>query len=87
LVNNSLAICFGKPRQLRGEPCGGVWGTPVDVDASSRAIWVAPWLKRTGRITWRWKMVHDSSMIHLELGEFEDVCPLSDEFKFIDYDR
>jgi len=26
--------------QLRGEPCGGVWGTPVDVDASSRAIWV-----------------------------------------------
>ena len=26
--------------QLRGEPCGGVWGVPIDVDASSRAIWV-----------------------------------------------
>ena len=26
--------------QLQGEPCGGVWGKPVDVDASSRAIWV-----------------------------------------------
>ncbi|CAE7301863.1 PP1 [Symbiodinium sp. CCMP2592] len=26
--------------QLRGEPCGGVWGQPIDVDASSRAIWV-----------------------------------------------
>ncbi|CAJ1349909.1 unnamed protein product, partial [Effrenium voratum] len=26
--------------ELRGEPCGGVWGKPVDVDASSRAIWV-----------------------------------------------
>lgn len=26
--------------QLRGDPCGGVWGKPVDLDASSRAIWV-----------------------------------------------
>ena len=31
-------------------------------------------------------MVHDSSMIHLELGEFEDVWPLFDEFKFLDYE-
>lgn len=26
--------------QLRGDPCGGVWGKPIDLDASSRAIWV-----------------------------------------------
>lgn len=25
---------------LAGSPCGVVWGTPVDVDASSRGIWV-----------------------------------------------
>lgn len=44
---HSLAQVFFHPEedgtvfvQLRGEPCGGVWGKPIDVDASSRAIWV-----------------------------------------------
>ena len=40
--------------QLRGEPCGGVWGVPIDVDASSRAIWVVCSKEPLGLKPCRW---------------------------------
>ncbi|CAJ1456100.1 unnamed protein product, partial [Effrenium voratum] len=64
--------------QLQGEPCGGVWGKPVDVDASSRAIWVVcekeyrtehgPELEHFLFAKWGWSTTNNHVWWHMMRG-------------------
>lgn len=64
--------------QLRGEPCGGVWGVPIDVDASSRAIWVVcskeymtehgPQLEHFLFAKWGWSTANNHVWWHMMRG-------------------